>query len=216
MFNFDSKLLEAPKILKEYVNQYQQKKQVLDKNRNNDKIKHSFLDNYIMDIFLFIAAILSVIATAAIVHLICKHAQLKALLTGIAFQPVGQTEAMFGSNNESGHCKCTAQWYTIAALASMIIGLIIFILITARKCRIFRGKLFSNTVTVMLFFSDIKQYVPVKLCKTAGNIHLFTIFGQLTPDQITLERKLLWDIVKIDWKEERSLYDFEWNFTTFT
>ena len=54
---------------------------------------------------------------------------------------------------------------------------------------------------VMLFFSDIKQYVPVKLCKTAGSIHLFQIYGQLTPDQITLERKYLWDIIRIDWKE---------------
>ena len=53
----------------------------------------------------------------------------------------------FGSNNESEYWKCTVQQYTIAALASMIIGLIIFILITTRKCRIFRGKLFSNTVT---------------------------------------------------------------------
>ena len=81
---------------------------------------------------------------------------------GIAFQPVGQIEAMFGSSNENKYCKCTVQWYTIAGLALMIIGLIIVILITTRKCRIFRGKLFSNTVTVMLFFSDIKQYVPVK------------------------------------------------------
>ena len=80
----------------------------------------------------------------------------------------------------------------------MIIGLMIFILVTTRKCRIFRGKLFSNTVTVMLFFSDIKQYVPVKLCKTAGSIHLFRIFGLLTPDQIILERKLLCNVVKID------------------
>ena len=43
-----------------------------------------------MDIFLFIAAILSMIATAAIVCIICKHAQLKALLMGIAFQPVNK------------------------------------------------------------------------------------------------------------------------------
>ena len=83
----------------------------------------------------------------------------------------------------------------------MVIGLIVFILITTRKCRRFKEKLFSNTVTVMLFFSDIKQFVPVKLCKTAGSIQSFKIFGQLTPDQITLERKLLWDVVKIDWKE---------------
>ena len=138
------------------------------------------------------------IATTAIVCIICKHAKLKALLTGIVFQPIKQTDAISGNENE--HCKCTAQWYTIASLASMIIGLIIFILATTGKCRIFKGKLFSNTVTVLLFFPDVKQYVLVKLCKTAGSIHLFKIFGQLTPDQITLERKLLWDVVEIEWK----------------
>ena len=53
----------------------------------------------------------------------------------------------------------------------------------------------------MLFFSDIKQYVPVKLCKTAGSIHLFQIYGQLTLDQIILERNYLWDVIKIDWGE---------------
>ena len=108
-----------------------------------------------------------------------------------------QTYAIFGSNNENEHCKCTAQWYMIAAFASMIIGLIIFILTTTRKCRILRGKLFSNTVTVMLFFLDVKHYVPVKLCKTTGSIHLFKFFGQLTPDQITLECS--------EYKLERSL-----------
>ena len=91
MFNFDSNLLEAPKTLKELVHYYQQKKQVLDKKENSDKNKCSFLDNYMMDIFLFIAAILSMIATAALVCAICKHAQLKALLTGIPFQPTNRS-----------------------------------------------------------------------------------------------------------------------------
>ena len=76
----------------------------------------------------------------------------------------------------------------------MIIGLIFFILATMRKCRIFRGHLFSNAVKEMLFFSDAEHYVPVKLCKTAGSIHLFKILGHSTPDQITLERRLLWDV----------------------
>ena len=83
----------------------------------------------------------------------------------------------------------------------MIIGLLFFILATTRKCRIFRGHLFFNAVMVMLFFSDVDHYVPVKLCKTAGSIHLFEILGHLTPGQITLKRRLLWDVVQIDWKE---------------
>ena len=72
----------------------------------------------------------------------------------------------------------------------MVIGLTIYVLATTQKCTIFKRRLYSNTVTVMVFFSDIKQYVPVKLCKTAGSIHLFQSYGQLTPDQITLERNI--------------------------
>ena len=30
---------------------------------------------------------------------------------------------------------------------------------------------------------------------------MFQIYGQLTSDQITLERKYLWDIIKINWGE---------------
>ena len=93
------------------------------------------------------------------------------------------------------------QWFTIAVLNLMIIGITIYVLTTTQKCTIFKRRPYYITVTVMLFFSDIKQYVPVKLWKTAGSIHLFQIYCQLTPDQITLERKYLWDIITIDWRE---------------
>ena len=118
---------------------------------------------------------------------------------GITFQPIKQTEAIFGTGKEQH--TCTAQWYTIAVLTLMVIGLIIYVLPTMQKCTVFKRRLYSNTVTVMLFFSDITQYVPVKLCKTVGSIYLFHIYGQLTPHQITLERKYLWDIITIDWRE---------------
>ena len=154
-----------------------------------------------MDIFLFILAILSMIAMAGIVHIVCQHKKLKALVTVIAFQPIKGTDVIFGSINNSENCTCKAQWYMIGALTLMIIGLIFFILVTTRKCRIFKGHLFSNAVMVMLFFSDVEHYVPVKLCKTEGNIHLFKIIGHLTPAHITLKRRLLGDVVQIDWKE---------------
>ena len=103
-----------------------------------------------MDIFLFTAAIISMMATAAIIHLICRYTKLKALLTGIAFQLVNQTEAIFDSEKMQQHC--TAQWYTITALTLMIIGFLIYIFVSTQKCTIFKRRLYSNTVTVMLFF----------------------------------------------------------------
>ena len=195
---FDTKLLQAPKTLKDLVKQHKQKGQLLDKSQNGNNRK-SFFNNIIMDIFLFIEAILSMLATAAIVHLVCKHTKLKALVTGITFQPIKQTEALI--DKESITQNCTAQWYTITALTLMVISLIIYIFTTTQRCTIFKRKLYSNTVKVMLFFSDVKQYIPVKLCKTAGSIHLFQIYGQLTSNQITLERNFLWDFIKTEWGE---------------
>ena len=132
---FDSKLLKAPKTLKDLVHQHKQKGQISSEINKSDT-NHSIFDNIIMDIFLFIATILSMIATAAIIFLICKCTKLKALLTGIAFQPVKQTEAIFGIGKEQQNCA--TQWYTIRALTLMIIGLTIYILAATQKCTIFR------------------------------------------------------------------------------
>ena len=86
-----------------------------------------------MDIFLLIAGILSMIAMSAIVHIVCKYAKLKALVTGIAFQPIKGTDVIFGSINDSENCTCKAQWYMIGTLTLMIIGLIFFMLATTKK-----------------------------------------------------------------------------------
>ena len=53
----------------------------------------------------------------------------------------------------------------------------------------------------MLFISDVQNYVPIKLCKTAGSIHLFKIKGTLEPKDIKLNESYLWDTLEIDWKE---------------
>ena len=138
------------------------------------------------------------LAVIAIIHITCTHAKLKALLTGIAFQPVKQTEAVVANQTRD---YCTAQWNAIAALTMMTILVIVYICLSHQRCTLFKRRLYSNTVTIMLFFSDIKQYIPVKLCKSAGSIHLFQLYGQLNSDQIVLEKNCLWDMIRIDWKE---------------
>ena len=147
----DSKLLKAPEMLKELIQQYKQKRQALNKvNKNKNDTKRSFFNNTMMDIFLFVAAILSMIATAAVVHLECRHTKLKALLTGIVFQPVKQTEAISDDDQMQKHH--TAQQYTIAALTLMIIALIIYICLTMQKCTIFKRRLYSNKISYVILF----------------------------------------------------------------
>ena len=36
----------------------------------------------------------------------------------------------------------------------------------------------------MLFISDIKSYVPIKLCKTSGSIHLFKLNGSINKENV--------------------------------
>ena len=43
-------------------------------------------------------------------------------------------------------CTCKIQWYTIFMLSLSILGIVIFIIINARKLKLFRGHLFSNIV----------------------------------------------------------------------
>ena len=53
----------------------------------------------------------------------------------------------------------------------------------------------------MIFISDVQYNVPIKLCKTAGSIHLFKVTGTLKPEYIKLNKNYIWDTLEIDWKE---------------
>ena len=50
----------------------------------------------------------------------------------------------------------------------------------------------------MLFISDIQSYVLLKLCKTAGSIHVFKITGIVTPDKVKLNKHYILDLLEVD------------------
>ena len=77
------------------------------------------------------------------------------------------------------------------ALHIAIISLIIFAILQVRRIKLCRGQ-FSNIVKIMLFISDVQYYVPVKLCKTAGGIHLFKITGKITTEKVKLNKQYIY------------------------
>ena len=75
---FDSTLLTASSDLKEFIHQYTKNKEIFDLQGGHDSMglstnKNFFSENYIIDIFLFITAIISLLATTLTVYLLCKH-----------------------------------------------------------------------------------------------------------------------------------------------
>ena len=75
---------------------------------------------------------------------------------------------------------------TYLSLALTVFGLVMAAILHYRKSKLCRGSMFSNAVKIMIFISDVQYYVPIKLCKTAGNIHLFLITDMLNSENVKL------------------------------
>ena len=181
---FDDTLLSAPITLKEYIAQNKHEKEIFDLKERHDtdeldiefSNKKFFTNNFVIGIFIFVTAIISVIMTMIIIYTLFKHNTLRALMMSLALQQVKEvkTKKVIDKNYK---CKCISQFYIILALSIVIIGLVVFAISQVRRIRLCRGKLFSNVVKIMFFISDIQYYVPVKLHKLAGSMHLFKISG---------------------------------------
>ena len=85
---------------------------------------------------------------------------------------------------------------TYIRLVLTILGLVMVAIWHYRKSKLCRGCMSSNTVKIMIFISDVQYYVPMKLCKTAGSIHLFKIRGMLKPENVKLNRNYIWDTLE--------------------
>ena len=87
---YDSKLLTAPKMLKDFVHQIQQRKEIFhlqEWNTNTElelSSKYLFFNNFILHIFLFVAAIISLLVTIIFISILHKHKKLKTLVASLA------------------------------------------------------------------------------------------------------------------------------------
>ena len=72
------------------------------------------------------------------------------------------------------------------ALTAIIFNLAMFAALHSKKLKLCRGRMFSNIVKIVIFILDLQYYVPIKLRKTAGSIHLIKITGTLKPENVKL------------------------------
>ena len=70
-----------------------------------------------------------------------------------------------------------------------------------RKSRVFRGRLFSNTIKIKLSIVDNQCYIPLHLNKIAGSVHLLKLHVMLTKENLTLKKNWIWDVLQIDWTD---------------
>ena len=97
---FDNTLLSAPLTLKECIYKYKHDSEIFDLKERHDideleiefVNKNFFTNNFIVDIFVFIIAIILVITTTIIIYALCKHNKLRALVMSVALQHVKEVK----------------------------------------------------------------------------------------------------------------------------
>ena len=155
--------------------------------------KNFFSENYFIEVFLFITVIISLLATTLTLHLLCKLRMLAASLVLHQVKEVGTVA------QEEVNTKCKTLTYI--SLALTILGLLMVVILHYRKSKLCRCSLIA--VKIFIFISDVQYYVPIKLCKTTGSIHLFKIIGMLKPENIKLHWNYILDTLEIDFNDEK-------------
>ena len=197
--DFDKELSSAPETLRELVEKYKQRKLSFNKQHetlDNDGIfiETSNFNHLAFNIFIFVMAVILVIMTFIVIKLVFKGEKMQALVTNLAM--IKGVKAI----NEEIEIKTNNEYWIIIIWLSLILLCVLCLTIEKLyRMPIFRKYSYSNTIKIMIFLSDIKLYVPIKLCKTSGCIHLFKLTGNTNKENITLHRNTLWDIMEIDW-----------------
>ena len=134
-----------------------------------------------------------------VIYLFCKHKHIRTIVASLILHKTKEVEANSNLNSETINPECSTLAYIGMALT--ILSMVTVIFLHYRKSKLCRGYRFSNVVKVVLFISDVQNYIPIKLCKTSGSIHLFKIKGTLKSGDIKLNRNYLWDRLEIIWNK---------------
>ena len=140
-------------------------------------------------------AVISVIIVFIVIKLIFKGEKIWALVTNLAM-----IKGVKATNEEIKNEIDKEYWIIITLLSLILLGVLFLTTEKLYRMPIFRKYRYSNTIKIMIFLSDIKSYIPIKLCKTSGSIHLFKLLGSINKENTTLHKNTLWDVMEIDWQ----------------
>ena len=196
---FDRSLLHVSMDLKDFMDHYTKRKEIFDLQEKHDSTfntnKNFFSNNHILDIFVFVSSIMSLMSTTFIIYLICKHKKIRTLVGSLALHQIKEVSA---NSRETNPAECTTLAYIGIILT--ILSLILVTFLHFRKSRLCKGLRFSNVVKI-ISISDVQNYMPIKLCKATDSVHLHKIIGTLKAKNIKLNKNYLWDTLEINWKE---------------
>ena len=199
--------LSEPKYLHDFVQGIKQK--YMEQNSFTTTEPDEFteiISNEKSKIFVFLASIISLGTTFLVVWLFLRNYRLSTLVSAITTHP-STAEAVSAlsealSQQEPNLAFCQEPIITKTVTIITFIGIIIYIFTCIHKIiKRWKGFRYSDTCKIQIFISKRNFYVPVTIYKRTGNPFGYTILESLQANCVTLQKNLLWDILKVDWGE---------------
>ena len=105
--------------------------------------------SFLVDVFLFVTAPISLLVTTLSIYLLCKHKKLRMLETSLALQQRKEVGTVTRQEDVTTACTCKIQFYIFLTLRISIFGLVLFAVLQSRKLKLCKGCFFSSVVKIM-------------------------------------------------------------------
>ena len=116
-FQINPKLMHAPIMLKDFMEQYQENRMTITKHENPKSKFQKFINSFLVDMLIFIAAILTVILVLVIIYVLTGQSKLRALITTMALQRVRAMEAL---NTDKSVQNCNSGLLKILMILNLV------------------------------------------------------------------------------------------------
>ena len=114
--------------------------------------------------------------------------------------------AMDIPTNDVTKLVCHDPWVSFVVTLITIVGVVIYVYRSCRHMTILRGHKFASICHVHVIFCNNTRYVPLKIGQYIGSPFLFQYNELPQVEHIILQRNCLWDLLHIEWDEERIHY----------
>ena len=127
-FQINPKLMYAPIMLKDFMEQYQENRMTMTKLENPKSKFWKFINSFLVDTLIFIAAILTIFLVLVIIYILTGQSKLKALITTMALQRIRAVETL---NTDGPIQNCNSGLLKVL----MVLNLVIVVSLLQRKIK---------------------------------------------------------------------------------
>ena len=140
-FQLKSKLMQAPVILRDFIDQYQENRITATKQESPTSKFRSFINSFLTDMLVFMVAILPVFIIFVIIYINMGKSKLKTLVATMALQRVRAVE---GLNTNRQTQNCNSELLKILKIINLVIVMLLLLRKIKKMCVLLGTTLFQH------------------------------------------------------------------------